>query len=66
MRAILTIYAPVGKFLPKILEGWNLPDPVEPMMGHHGRYSILMWRYDDGPAGEVGEALSPQDEGNSD
>lgn len=38
------VYAPVNQFLGYLAQGWNLPDPVEPMAGHHGRYSVLLWR----------------------
>ncbi len=38
------IYAPLGGFLSYLTEGWRLPFIVEPMMAHHGRHSILLWR----------------------
>lgn len=38
------IYAPVRGFLPFLARGWRLQDVAEPMQGHHGRYSILLWR----------------------
>lgn len=36
------IYAPVNGFLVYLTQGWTLPFIVEPMVGHHGRYSILL------------------------
>lgn len=38
------IYAPVGRFLPLLAAGWRLQDVAEPMRGHHGVYSVLLWR----------------------
>lgn len=37
-------YAPRDAFLLLMVEGWRLPFVVEPLMGSHGVYSILMWR----------------------
>lgn len=42
--AVTVIYAPVSRFLSYLAQGWRLPDPVEAMIGRHGRYSILLWR----------------------
>lgn len=41
------IYAPINRFLMKLHAGWQLPDVAEPMIGHHGNYSMLMWRSDE-------------------
>ena len=38
------IYAPLHGFVVMLAEGWKLPRVVEPMAGHHGRYSILLSR----------------------
>ena len=38
------MYALINRFLLLMADGWRLPFPVEPMMGHHGQYSILMRR----------------------
>lgn len=37
-------YAPRNRFLALLAQGWSLPFIVEPMMAHHGRYSILLER----------------------
>ncbi len=37
------IYAPVDGWLVWLLE-WRLPFVVEPMPGHHGYWSIMLWR----------------------
>ena len=36
------IYAPKQHFLIHLAQGWKLPFVAEPMMGGHGRYSILL------------------------
>lgn len=41
------LYAPKGRFLVLLAEGWRLPFVVEPMPGNHGRYSILLERWYD-------------------
>lgn len=41
------IYAPLSRFVIKLAEGWHLQEVCEPMIGHHGRHSILMWRPDE-------------------
>lgn len=38
------VYAPVGRFLALLAAGWRLQAVAEPMAGHHGHYSILLWR----------------------
>jgi len=40
------LYAPVDRFLPLLAAGWELPFIVEPMVGHHGYYSILLTQGD--------------------
>lgn len=42
--SIEATYAPVNCYLVLLLQGWRLPDVVEPMEGHHGHYSILLTR----------------------
>jgi len=38
------IYAPITGFLAYLADGWRLQDVAEPMAGHHGAYSVLLWR----------------------
>ena len=38
------LYAPLSKYLALLAQGWALPFVVEPMQGHHGRYSVLLRR----------------------
>lgn len=38
------IYAPVNQFLALLVQGWRLCFIVEPIQGHHGFYSMWMWR----------------------
>ena len=44
MSEYLIRYAPRDGFLALMAEGWCLPFVVEPLLGSHGLYSILMWR----------------------
>lgn len=37
-------YAPNNQFLALLAQGWRLPFIVEPMIAHHGKYSILLER----------------------
>lgn len=41
------IYAPRDRFLALLAQGWRLPEIVEPIHGHHGYYSIILWRGDE-------------------
>ncbi len=43
-RAVDFLIAPVDGWLVYLAAGWRLPDPVQPMAGHHGAFSILLWR----------------------
>lgn len=38
------LYAPRDFWLALLLDGWFLPFVVEPMLGHHGHYSLLLER----------------------
>ena len=38
------LYAPRDRWLALVAQGWRLPFVVEPMHGHHGTYSVLLWR----------------------
>lgn len=38
-------YAPIDGFLVFLVQGWSLQFVVEPMHGHHGFYSVLVWRH---------------------
>ncbi len=44
----MAMYAPLGRWLVLLVEGWELPWIAEPMAGHHGLYSVLMTRQMDG------------------
>lgn len=41
---MLVLYAPRDRWLALVAQGWRLPFVVEPMHGHHGTYSVLLWR----------------------
>ena len=41
---LMVLYAPRNRFLAPLAEGWQLPFVVEPMLGSHGEYSILLER----------------------
>ncbi len=38
------LFAPRDRFLALLAEGWELPFVVEPMLGHHGAFNILLER----------------------
>lgn len=38
------IYCPLDSWLVMLVDGWLLPNPVEPMPGRHGDHSILLTR----------------------
>lgn len=45
------IYAPLHGFVRLLALGWELPLVAEPMLGHHGAYSVLLsWPADRGSA----------------
>jgi len=45
MTDILTIYAPVERWLALLADGWRFPDDIaQPMHGPHGAWSVFMWR----------------------
>jgi hypothetical protein len=44
---MMILYAPVDAFLPLLAQGWKFCGHVAaPMNGHHGCYSVLLWRED--------------------
>lgn len=43
------LYAPLPGFLRLLCQGWRLPSPWCGYLGHHGAYSVLLWRPAGGP-----------------
>ena len=37
---------PLDSWLIALCDGWRLPWIVQPCRGHHGRYSVTLWRVD--------------------
>ena len=49
MRGMMLAYAPLDGFLTWLAQGWRFcGHVVEPMHGHHGQYSCLMEKIDNG------------------
>ena len=42
----MTVYQhfPRDRWILALLDGWRLPFVVQPCRGHHGRYSVTLWR----------------------
>ena len=36
------LFAPRHRFLALLADGWELPFVVQPMLGHHGAWSVLL------------------------
>ena len=46
MSAVADIMlVPIGRFLPYLAIGWRFIDDIaEPVIGHHGAYSVMLMR----------------------